>query len=326
MGMSQSFPPIPDRNDSIALIRAAVERGVTLFDTAAGLRAVRQRGHRRRGARAAARPGRHRDQVRVRALDRQADRHRQPTGDDPLERRRLPAAAADGLHRPALPASRRPERPDRRGRGHRQGADRGTARSGTSGCPRPGSEHPPRARRSAGDGAAERILPLVARAGGTRSCPRSRSSASASSPSARSARGSSPARSTPRPSSARATSATPSRASPTAAHCEANLAFVDLVTRIAERKHATPARSPSPGCSRRGRGSCPIPGTDEAAPARREHRRSRPRADGRRPQRNRRGPPGSPGRPLLRGQRANDRPLKRTRPAQWAVRIVETRR
>ena len=34
MGMSQSFPPIPDRIDSIALIRAAVERGVTFFDTA----------------------------------------------------------------------------------------------------------------------------------------------------------------------------------------------------------------------------------------------------------------------------------------------------
>src|SRR4051794_27601414 len=34
MGMSQSFPPIPERNDSIALIRAAVERGVTFFDTA----------------------------------------------------------------------------------------------------------------------------------------------------------------------------------------------------------------------------------------------------------------------------------------------------
>jgi aryl-alcohol dehydrogenase-like predicted oxidoreductase len=34
MGMSQSFPPIPARKDSIALIRAAVERGVTFFDTA----------------------------------------------------------------------------------------------------------------------------------------------------------------------------------------------------------------------------------------------------------------------------------------------------
>jgi aryl-alcohol dehydrogenase-like predicted oxidoreductase len=34
MGMSQSFPPIPERSDSIALIRAAVEHGVTFFDTA----------------------------------------------------------------------------------------------------------------------------------------------------------------------------------------------------------------------------------------------------------------------------------------------------
>jgi pyridoxine 4-dehydrogenase len=34
MGMSQSFPPFPDRNDSIALIRAAVDRGITFLDTA----------------------------------------------------------------------------------------------------------------------------------------------------------------------------------------------------------------------------------------------------------------------------------------------------
>ena len=35
MGMSQSYPPLPDRNDNDRLIlRAAVERGVTFFDTA----------------------------------------------------------------------------------------------------------------------------------------------------------------------------------------------------------------------------------------------------------------------------------------------------
>src|SRR6184192_2073191 len=34
MGMSQSYLPIPDRKEMIALIRAAVERGVTFFDTA----------------------------------------------------------------------------------------------------------------------------------------------------------------------------------------------------------------------------------------------------------------------------------------------------
>ena len=34
MGMSQSYPPFPPRDEMIALIRAAVESGVTLFDTA----------------------------------------------------------------------------------------------------------------------------------------------------------------------------------------------------------------------------------------------------------------------------------------------------
>jgi aryl-alcohol dehydrogenase-like predicted oxidoreductase len=34
MGLSQSFPPIPPKDEGISLIRAAVERGVTFFDTA----------------------------------------------------------------------------------------------------------------------------------------------------------------------------------------------------------------------------------------------------------------------------------------------------
>ena len=34
MGMSQSYGPLPDRSEAVALIRAAVERGVTFFDTA----------------------------------------------------------------------------------------------------------------------------------------------------------------------------------------------------------------------------------------------------------------------------------------------------
>ena len=34
MGMSQSYPPFPDRDEGIGLIRTAVERGVTFFDTA----------------------------------------------------------------------------------------------------------------------------------------------------------------------------------------------------------------------------------------------------------------------------------------------------
>src|SRR5580765_6508866 len=34
MGLSQSFPPIPPKDEGITLIRAAVDRGVTFFDTA----------------------------------------------------------------------------------------------------------------------------------------------------------------------------------------------------------------------------------------------------------------------------------------------------
>ena len=34
MGMSTAFPPFPDKQDMVALIRTAVDRGVTLFDTA----------------------------------------------------------------------------------------------------------------------------------------------------------------------------------------------------------------------------------------------------------------------------------------------------
>jgi aryl-alcohol dehydrogenase-like predicted oxidoreductase len=34
MGLSQSYGPVPERHEAIALVRAAVERGVTFFDTA----------------------------------------------------------------------------------------------------------------------------------------------------------------------------------------------------------------------------------------------------------------------------------------------------
>src|SRR5579862_2622395 len=34
MGLTHSFPPFPDKQDGIALLRSAVERGVTFFDTA----------------------------------------------------------------------------------------------------------------------------------------------------------------------------------------------------------------------------------------------------------------------------------------------------
>ncbi|MGI6116670.1 aldo/keto reductase, partial [Luoshenia tenuis] len=34
MGLTQSYPPFPERSESIRLLRQAVEMGVTFFDTA----------------------------------------------------------------------------------------------------------------------------------------------------------------------------------------------------------------------------------------------------------------------------------------------------
>ena len=65
MGLSFAYGPAMDRGEAIQLLRAAVERGVTFFDTAECLRAVRQRGAGRRGAGAVPRPGRDRHQVRL---------------------------------------------------------------------------------------------------------------------------------------------------------------------------------------------------------------------------------------------------------------------
>ena len=42
MGMSQSYLPLPDRQEMVGLLRTAVERGVTFFDTAADLRPVHE--------------------------------------------------------------------------------------------------------------------------------------------------------------------------------------------------------------------------------------------------------------------------------------------
>ena len=92
MGMSQSYPPFPERGQMISLIRTAVERGVNFFDTAQvygpftneelvgeALEPVR-------------------DQVVIATkfgfdLDGRIGRARQSPGDDQAERRGLAAAA-----------------------------------------------------------------------------------------------------------------------------------------------------------------------------------------------------------------------------------------
>ena len=65
MGMSMSYGPSPERPAMIGLLRAAVDRGVTLFDTAEVYGPHTNEELVGRGARAGPRPGRPGDQVRV---------------------------------------------------------------------------------------------------------------------------------------------------------------------------------------------------------------------------------------------------------------------
>ena len=139
MGMSFSYGPPKDKQEMISLLRAAVERGVTFFDTAEvygpftneelvgeALAPFREQvviatkfGFELRARRPAGLVG-----------------PEQPAGAHQAGRRRLAQAAQGRRHRPVLSAPRRPERADRR-RGRRgEGADPGRARSSTSASPK----------------------------------------------------------------------------------------------------------------------------------------------------------------------------------------------
>ena len=137
MGMSQGYPPFPDRQEMIA---PDPRRGRSRRDVLrhrAGLRAVHERGARRRGARAGSRAGRDRDEVRLRLRRRAASRAGLNSRPEKISGASRLAEAARRRHdRPALPASRRPERADRGCRGRGEGADRRRERSSTSGCRR----------------------------------------------------------------------------------------------------------------------------------------------------------------------------------------------
>ena len=112
------------------------------------------------------------------------------------------------------------------------------ARCATSACPRPGSAPSAAPTPSSPSRRCRASTPCSGASPRTRSCPSSRSSASASSPSARSVVASSPARSPPTTEfgegDIRATLPRFEREA-----LEANLALVDLVTGVAERKGAT---------------------------------------------------------------------------------------
>ena len=92
---------------------------------------------------------------------------------------------------------------------------------------------------------------------------------------------------------------------------EANLALVDLVTRVADRKGATVGQVALAWLLAQKPWVVPIPGTRRLEPPRREPGRRGPRAHCRGPRRARRGlsQRAGPGRPLPRGDAEDDRPL-----------------
>ena len=82
MGMSQSYPPIPDRGSMIAFLRSAVERGVTFFDTAEAYGPFHNEDLVGEALAAVPRAGGDRDQVRLRRGSlrrREVDGARQPS-------------------------------------------------------------------------------------------------------------------------------------------------------------------------------------------------------------------------------------------------------
>ena len=232
MGMSQSYGPNPgDRDEMIGVLRGAVDRGVTFFDTAEVYGPFVNEELVGEALAPGPRPGRHRHQVRVRhrrtatsvGVDSRPGAHR-------AGRRRVAAAARHRRDRPLLPAPRRPGRADRGRRRRGRRADR--RRQGPPlRAVRGGRRHdPPRARRAPGHRAAERVLAVDARPRGRGAADAAPSSGSASCRSARWARGSSPAPSTRRPRSPTGDIRTTIPRF-TEENRQANQALVDLVTR-----------------------------------------------------------------------------------------------
>ena len=306
MSMSFGYGPPADRQEMISLIRDGGRARRHVLRHRPGVRPVHQRGARRRGARPGPRPGRDRDQVRLRALDRSRARvldSRPETIRQSVERS-LERLRTD-THRPPLPAPRRPERADRGRRRHREGADRGGEGQALRPLRGRRADDPPRPRRPAGDRAAERVLALVARAGGAD--PAGARGARDRLRSLQPARQGLPDREDRRDDRVRraTTSATPSRAS-TRTHGRRIARSSSCWPESRNGRTRRPRRSRSRGCSRRSRGS-------SRSPARRSciaWRRTSPR-------------PTSSSRPTTSGR--STAPPRRSRPKARGTRRAQQR-
>ena len=259
MGMSQSYGPNPgDRDEMVAVLRGAVERGITFFDTAevygpyVNEELVGE----------ALQPLR--DQVVIATKFGWDIRDGRSVGLDsrPEQIRRrgrsVAAATANGPDRPALPAPRRPRRAHRgrrRGRRRTRGGRQGRPLRAVRGR---GRNHPPRPRRPAGDSTAERVLAVDPRHRGRdpSDARRTRHRAGALQPS----RQGLPHRhqSAPPPSSAPTTSAPGSPASPRRTELPTRRSST-WSGRSPRRTARHRRRSPSPGCSPGAHRSCRSP-------------------------------------------------------------------
>ncbi len=279
MGMSYHRGPAPDRNAMIALIRAAVARGVTFFDTAEVYGPFTNE----ELVGEALEPFR-KDVVIATKFghDLRTGSTRQPPRPYPAVGRRLAEAAAGRGHRSLLPASGRPQRAHRGRRGRGQGPDRrGQGQAfRTVGAGR--RDDPPRACACSRSRPSRANIPC----GGARrrrtSCRPARNSGSASCPSARWAGATSPARSTRRRPSAATTIASACRASrPRPAR------RTGLSSTCSSRDGRTERRDGGADRARLAAGEetvdRPDPRHHQAQPARGEHRRGRARAYARRP-------------------------------------------
>ena len=263
MGMSQSYGPNP--GDRRGHDRAAPRRGRPrrhLLRHRRGLRPVRQRGARRRGPRTRSATRSSSPPSSASPSTTTAGRPACPAGPSTIRqrRRRLAAAPRRRHDRPALPAPGRPRRADRGRRRHRQGAHRGRqgpALRPVRGRRRPRSAAPTPCSRSPRCRASTRCGGASPRPRSCRRCEELGIGFVPFSPLGKGfLTGTIDQNTTFADGDIRA--GIPRFA---AEARQANQALVDLLAAIADRKGATPARSPSPGCSPSSPWIVPIPGT-----------------------------------------------------------------
>ena len=165
--MRMSFGDTPtDKQEMIGFLHAAVDRGVTFFDTAEVYGPFTNE----ELVGEALEPFRGRVVIATKfgfkhdpdKGPRPGDRPGQPARADQARRRSLAQAPARRGHRPLLPAPARPERADRRGGRRGAGSDPGRQGQALRAVRIQRRPHPPRPRRAAGHGPAERVLDLVA--------------------------------------------------------------------------------------------------------------------------------------------------------------------